>query len=129
VRLSNKQLTSASHCTDYQSRRLGIKYRPRVPAPAKSPDDIPVPPHLEATAILDHSDGRPPKTLYAHTLNATAAAIPRLIVALVENGVQLDPTSKELFVELPRVLKDHWVGPVDEQGVRSSDGRHVVRWK
>lgn len=122
------QLASASLCTDYQSRRLNIKYRPKKPA-SKPTDGLPVPPHLEATALPHSSDDRQPKTLYAYTLNATAAAIPRLIVALIENGVKLDSTSKELYVELPQVLRKHWVGLSDDEGVKCRLGRHVVRWK
>lgn len=55
------EICSASNCTDYQSRRFGIRYY--------------------------GSDG---KVRFAHTLNATAVAVPRLILALLENGQQPD---------------------------------------
>lgn len=52
-----RELCSCSNCTDYQSRRAGIKYRPE--------------PHL--------------KSEYIHTLNATAVAIQRTICCIIEN--------------------------------------------
>ncbi|HPE90342.1 MAG TPA: serine--tRNA ligase [Spirochaetia bacterium] len=55
------EVTSTSNCTDYQSRRLNIKYK----------DD----------------DG---KNKYVHTLNGTAVAISRALVALLENYQQAD---------------------------------------
>ncbi|WFD31804.1 serine--tRNA ligase [Malassezia sp. CBS 17886] len=55
------EISSASNCTDFQAHRLAVKYRPRV----------------------EHGSARA-KLQYAHTLNATAAAVPRLIVALLE---------------------------------------------
>ena len=54
------EVTSASNCTDYQARRLGIRYR---------------------------ENGR---TRYVHTLNGTAIAIPRTLVSLLENGQRED---------------------------------------
>jgi seryl-tRNA synthetase len=65
-----RELTSCSNTTDYQARRLDIRYRP--------------------------ADGRP-ATL--HTLNGTAVAVGRTIIALLENGQQDDGS-----VVLPEVL-------------------------
>jgi seryl-tRNA synthetase len=56
-----RELTSTSNTTDYQARRLGIRYRP--------------------------GDGRPE---HVHTLNGTAVAVGRTIIALLENGQQDD---------------------------------------
>jgi len=56
------EISSASNCTDFQARRLGLRYR-----------------HPET--------GKP---TFAHTLNATAAAVPRLIVAMLETHQQPD---------------------------------------
>ncbi|CAG9769533.1 unnamed protein product [Ceutorhynchus assimilis] len=61
------EISSCSNCTDFQSRRLNIKY--------KKPDG---------------------STDYVHTLNGTACAVPRLLIALTEthqqsNGVILIP--------------------------------------
>lgn len=55
------EISSASNCTDYQARRLNIRYK-------------------EATG-----DNR-----FVHTLNATACAVPRMIVAILENNIQAD---------------------------------------
>jgi seryl-tRNA synthetase len=57
-----RELTSCSNTTDYQARRLDIRMRP--------------------------SGGGSPQTL--HTLNGTAVAVGRTIIALLENGQQAD---------------------------------------
>jgi seryl-tRNA synthetase len=56
-----RELTSCSNTTDFQARRLDVRYRP--------------------------ADGRP---VHAHTLNGTAVAVSRTIIALLENGQQAD---------------------------------------
>jgi len=66
-----RELTSCSNTTDYQARRLDARYRPA------------------------DGDG----TRHLHTLNGTAVAVGRTIIALVENGQQEDGS-----VVLPDVL-------------------------
>ncbi len=56
------EVTSCSNCTDYQSRRLGIRFRPE---PGASPH-------------------------YVHMLNGTALAISRALIALYENYQDAD---------------------------------------
>ena len=56
-----RELTSCSNTTDFQARRLEIRYRP--------------------------ADGRP---VPLHTLNGTAVAVGRTIIALLENGQRED---------------------------------------
>ncbi|XP_022133431.1 serine--tRNA ligase, chloroplastic/mitochondrial isoform X1 [Momordica charantia] len=68
------EISSASNCTDYQSRRLGIRYRPHEPVPT--------------TSKKGKSNLAP--TQFVHTLNATACAIPRMIICLLENYQQED---------------------------------------
>ncbi|KAK6938126.1 Aminoacyl-tRNA synthetase, class II (G/ P/ S/T) [Dillenia turbinata] len=68
------EISSASNCTDYQSRRLGIRFRPSeasVTAPKKGKGNL-------------------APTQFVHTLNATACAVPRMIVCLLENYQQED---------------------------------------
>ncbi|KAG6608257.1 Serine--tRNA ligase, chloroplastic/mitochondrial, partial [Cucurbita argyrosperma subsp. sororia] len=69
------EISSASNCTDYQSRRLGIRYRPQEPIP---------------TTSKKKSKGNLAPTQFVHTLNATACAVPRMIVCLLENYQQED---------------------------------------
>ncbi len=69
-----RELTSTSNTTDFQARRLDIRYRP--------------------------ADGRKPVTL--HTLNGTAVAVGRTIVALLENGQQQDGS-----IAMPAVLQGY----------------------
>ncbi|KAL6890124.1 hypothetical protein ACP4OV_008887 [Aristida adscensionis] len=71
------EISSASNCTDYQSRRLGIRYRP-------SPSE---PPPANAKKGKGASSG---PTQFLHTLNATAVAVPRLIICILENFQQDD---------------------------------------
>ncbi|KAI9097881.1 hypothetical protein K1719_025652 [Acacia pycnantha] len=70
------EISSASSCTDYQSRRLGIRYRPSG-APTTSTNT------KKAKGNL-----APPR--FVHTLNATACAVPRMIICLLENYQQED---------------------------------------
>jgi len=65
-----RELTSCSNTTDFQARRLNIRYR--------------------------EADGRPE---LVHTLNGTALAVGRTIIALLENGQQPDGS-----VTIPEVL-------------------------
>lgn len=78
------EISSASNCTDYQSRRLNIRYRPSSQ-------------EAEAEAGGGEIDGKngkkkakAGKTEFVHTLNATACAVPRMIVAILENFQQED---------------------------------------
>ncbi len=59
------EITSTSNCTDYQARRLKIRYRPA-------------------------SEGGKAKPQMAHMLNGTAVATSRAIVAILENYQQAD---------------------------------------
>ncbi|CAO2834323.1 unnamed protein product [Amaranthus hypochondriacus] len=65
------EISSASNCTDYQSRRLGIRFRPE-------------------SASVNQKKSKNAPTQYVHTLNATACAVPRMIVCLLENYQQED---------------------------------------
>ena len=60
------EVTSASNCTDYQARRLGVRFR------------------------RDRRGGA--GTEFAHMLNGTAVAISRTLLALLENHQQADGT-------------------------------------
>jgi seryl-tRNA synthetase len=70
------EVTSTSNCTDYQARRLGIRYKA---AGQKG-------------------------TQFAHTLNGTAVAVTRALLAILENNQQADGS-----VVVPEVLRP-WVG-------------------
>ncbi len=70
------EVTSTSNCTDFQARRLNIRYKSQK-----------------------HKG-----TQFVHTLNGTAVAVTRAILALLENGQQADGS-----VVIPEVLRS-WVG-------------------
>src|SRR5579871_669727 len=77
------EVTSTSNCTDFQARRLGIRY--------KKPG---------------HKG-----TIFAHTLNGTAVAVSRALLAILENYQQADGS-----VIVPKLLRG-WVGK-DQIGPR-----------
>jgi len=95
------EISSTSNCTDYQARRLHIRYR-------RSTD---------SSTIM--SDPQAPSVPFAHTLNGTAAAIPRLIVALLENGARFDGSGSVVGLDLPKTLRPFWVG---------GDTRSLIQW-
>ncbi len=70
------EVTSTSNCTDYQARRLNIRYK--VPGQKG--------------------------THFVHTLNGTAVAVSRALLAILENNQQADGS-----VVVPEVLRP-WVG-------------------
>lgn len=69
-----RELGSASYFHDFQTRRLNIKYKDK--------------------------EG---KSQYAHSLNATAIATPRILVSLIENFQQADGT-----IKIPEVLQPYF---------------------
>jgi len=81
------EISSAANCTDFQARRLGIRYCEEA-----SDDEA-------AAGSRDGSVGGKGATRYAPTLNATACAVPWIIVAILENNVQADGS-----VRVPDVL-------------------------
>src|SRR3990172_1563557 len=72
---SYREIISCSNCTDYQARRLNVRYREKEGAPTKG---------------------------FAHTLNSTALATGRTIVAILEN-FQKDDGS----ITIPEVLRKY----------------------
>ncbi len=66
------EITSTSNCTDYQARRLGIRYKTKGEK----------------------------GTRFLHTLNGTAIAVSRALIAIVENYQQADGS-----VVVPDVLR------------------------
>jgi len=70
------EVTSTSNCTDYQARRLNIRYKKK-----------------------DEKGTR-----FVHTLNGTAIALSRALIAVLENYQQADGS-----VEVPQVLRG-WMG-------------------
>lgn len=67
-----REVGSNSNCTDYQARRLNIRYREKVGAPVKG---------------------------FVHTLNNTALATSRTMIAIIEQFQQKDGS-----VKIPKVL-------------------------
>jgi len=76
-----REVVSCSNCTDYQARRLNIRYREK--------------------------EGASPKG-FVHTLNSTALATGRTIVAILENQQQQDGS-----VIIPEILRKY-MGRIEE---------------
>jgi seryl-tRNA synthetase len=70
------EVTSTSNCTEYQSRRLNIRYR-------------------------DEEN----RAQFVHTLNGTAVAVPRAIIAILENHQNADGT-----ITVPAALRPYLGG-------------------
>jgi seryl-tRNA synthetase len=70
------EVSSCSNCEDFQARRAGIRYKD------------------------EHG-----KTRFVHTLNGSGVALPRLVVALLENGQKADGS-----VELPDAIVPYMGG-------------------
>ncbi len=68
------EVSSCSNCSDFQARRANIRYRPEPGA----------------------------KTQFVHTLNGSALALPRVLIAILENYQQVDGT-----VLVPEVLEPY----------------------
>ena len=81
-----REVTSCSNTTDYQARRLDCRFRPEA-------------------------DAQPANV---HTLNGTAVAVGRTLIALIENGQRADGS-----VELPEALV--------EAGAPADDRRALTR--
>ncbi|OBZ68406.1 Serine--tRNA ligase [Grifola frondosa] len=91
------EISSTSNCTDYQARRLHIRYQRSSASSADSPSS---------------EQSAPAPLPFAHTLNGTAAAIPRLIVALLENGARFDDFGAVLsFIHWLSVLMTYFQPP------------------
>jgi seryl-tRNA synthetase len=73
------EVSSVSNVGDFQARRADIRYRP--------------------------SDGGKPR--FVHTLNGSGLALPRIMIAIMENYQQADGS-----IKVPEVLKP-WMGGID----------------
>jgi len=68
------EVSSCSNCTDFQARRANVRYRP--------------------------SDGAKPE--FVHTLNGSGLALPRIIIAILENNQQEDGS-----IQIPEALRPY----------------------
>ncbi|CAG9460340.1 unnamed protein product [Pedinophyceae sp. YPF-701] len=90
------EISSASNCTDYQARRLNIRYRPG----GEEGDEAEEGNGKKKGKKGKKDSGR--KTMFVHTLNGTGCAVPRMIVAILENFQQEDGS-----VVVPEVLRPY----------------------
>jgi seryl-tRNA synthetase len=86
----HRELTSTSNTTDFQARRLDIRYRPNTNPPSRP--------------------------VHVATLNGTAVAVGRTIIALLENG-QRDDGSVRLPPALTPFGAPEILAPAPERSV------------
>jgi seryl-tRNA synthetase len=80
------EVSSISNCEDFQARRSNVRYRPEAGA----------------------------KPRFPHTLNGSGLALPRVVIAIIENYQQADGT-----VVVPEVLRP-WMGGMEVIGGKRS---------
>ena len=68
------EVSSLSNCGDFQARRASIRYRPSPEA----------------------------KPQFVHTINGSGLALPRVLIAILENYQQVDGS-----IKVPQVLQDY----------------------
>ena len=68
------EVSSCSNCTDFQARRANIRYRPQAGA----------------------------RPQFVHTLNGSGLALPRVLIAIIENYQQPDGS-----IAVPDVLRSY----------------------
>ncbi|KAI8812883.1 hypothetical protein BJ742DRAFT_673483 [Cladochytrium replicatum] len=90
------EISSASNCTDYQSRRLNIR-------------------HFTATATSATS------AEFVHTVNGTACAVPRLIIAILETF-----QNEKGEIEIPKVLRPYFLGANVEKIIPGKSVRELL---
>lgn len=78
-----REVTSCSNTTDYQARRLNIRYKVTRGLPAGR-------------------QGKKQEARYVHTLNGTGVAVGRAIIAILENNQRRGGS-----VEIPKVLRPY----------------------
>lgn len=76
-----REISSCSHCGDYQARRMGARYRPEA------------------------AGGTPAKPEFVHTLNGSGVAVGRALVAVLENYQEQDGS-----IRVPDVLQPYMGG-------------------
>merc|ERR1719235_1406605 len=76
------EISSCSNCTDYQARRLNIRYKETI---------------LQKGGLA-----------FPHTLNGTAVAVPRLLIAIIETYQNSDGS-----VTVPEVLRKYMPAGMD----------------
>lgn len=82
------EVTSASICTDYQSRRLATR--------------------------LKYAGSGAGKLGWPHTINGTAMAVPRVLACLLENGWD----EQERILKVPECLRPYMLGGTEVIGVK-----------
>ncbi|CAO3619838.1 unnamed protein product [Mucor hiemalis] len=86
------EISSTSNCTDYQTRRLDVRYLSKEFQENVGAKDVRVPWHVKEKWVN-----------YCHTLNGTAMAVPRVIISILETHQNPDGT-----VNVPEPLRK-WI--------------------
>ncbi|KAH6599239.1 hypothetical protein BASA50_003182 [Batrachochytrium salamandrivorans] len=90
------EISSTSNCTDYQSRRRNIRCFSNTPAS--------ISPVLTDKPVTG-GDDKGTTTEFVHTVNGTACAVPRLLIALLETHQDTDGN-----IHIPAKLRPYFLG-------------------
>lgn len=106
------EISSSSNCTDYQARRLNIRYKSYPKQRQQHPQDGDDSGSVRVTG--DVCDGKvtasnknsaKPVNRFVHTLNGTACAVPRMMIAIMEQNQQADGS-----IRVPDALQPFMMG-------------------
>ncbi|XP_036857475.1 serine--tRNA ligase, cytoplasmic isoform X1 [Manis javanica] len=123
-----RELVSCSNCTDYQARRLRIRYGQTK----KMMDKMRNNPHLSTQNKLEavSSHFSPKKVEFVHMLNATMCATTRTICAILENhqteeGIMVPEKLKEFMPpDLQELIPFVKPAPIDQEPSKKQKKQH-----
>ena len=102
------EVSSASRCEDYQSRRLNIRFKDQQrPDEAEEADEAVVADGQaqQQREVAGERKQKSGKWRYVHTLNGTACAVPRLLIGIMEQKQRADGS-----IAVPECLRPYMMG-------------------
>ncbi|XP_030792893.1 serine--tRNA ligase, cytoplasmic-like isoform X1 [Rhinopithecus roxellana] len=121
-----RELVSCSNCTDYQARRLRIRYGQTKKMMDKRKNNL----HLSTQNKLEASLFSPKKVEFVHMLNATMCATTRTICAILENyqtekGITVPEKLKEFMPPgLQELIPFVKPAPIDQEPSKKQKKQH-----
>ena len=106
-----REISSCSNCGDFQARRMALRYRP-APVTKSGADELAIAEGEtnNKTKKTKKKKGKDGKPVFCHTINGSALALGRTMIAVLEHGqrtVEL-PAEKgggsAVIVDVPEVL-------------------------
>nr|XP_004659103.1 serine--tRNA ligase, cytoplasmic isoform X1 [Jaculus jaculus] len=123
-----RELVSCSNCTDYQARRLRIRYGQTKKMMDKRKNNLRLPTQIKLEAVS--SLFSPKKVEFVHMLNATMCATTRTICAILENyqtekGIIVPEKLKEFMPPgLQELIPFVKPAPIDQEPSKKQKKQH-----